>query len=50
MAWNMYTIHSVTYKLYIAVMYTVVIQTSFNFKDILIISKNKNKMKWEAKR
>ena len=25
------------YKLYIAVMYTVVIQTCFKFKDILII-------------
>ena len=49
MAWNMYTIHSVTYKLYIAVMHIVVIQTSFNFKDILIINFFL-KMKWEAKR
>ena len=31
------------YKLYIAVMYTVVIQTSFKFKEMLIICLKKEK-------
>ena len=36
------------YKLYIAVMYTVVIQTSFKLKEILIIWLEEKKMKWEV--